>query len=362
MPAKAPTTAPAAWQKANSASSSAQGPVPASLEGCVERLRASIREARPVALACQPSLEGVLAGVGVTYLAHAKSGQARLASARGLQPALGEAVVALPAIDDGVVAFSRRVLLGFARHVRHECRRRKAGACPPTCGVSCLQRLVLATASDDPTMPEVVHRYMRLGFAEGPRVHDMIADPRVAAYDDLARYVSGECEHTRQFVRFSHMADGSFAASYMPSANTIPLTADHFARRMLTERFVLVDPRHRVAAFHEADERTSRLVTLDATLARGLAERHDLADDERYVRAMWQRFYQGSSLPGRDRAQRGYDLRTKWMPQRLWGGLTELGPGQAADAAPIRYAGTPDLTALQGQSHPKPEHGLVGGA
>ena len=317
--------------------------MPACLQASVEQLCAFIREARPAVVACEPSLEGVLAGVGITYLAHARAGQIRLASSRGLQPALGEGVVSLPAPSEEVVAFARRVLLGFARHVRRDCRRRRKGVCPPTCSVSCLQRLMLASASDDPTMPETVHQYLRLGFAVGPRVHDMIADPRVATYDSLARHVSGECEHTRQFVRFSHMADGSFAASYTPGANTIPLTADHFAQRMLTERFVLVDPRHRVAAFHEAGERACQLVTLDAPLARNLAERHDLADDEHYVRAMWQRFYQGTSLPGRDRAQRGYDLRTKWMPQRLWTGLTELGPERASMTTPARYAGEHDL-------------------
>ena len=305
--------------------------------------------ARPVVVACDPAMEGVLAGVGVTYLAHAQPGQVRLASAQGLQPALGEAVVRLPpSSDDEVVAFARRVLLGYARHVRDRCSRMRGGTCPATCSVSCLRRLTLATASDDPAMPEVVHQYLRLGFAVGARVHDMVAEPRVVAYNDLARYVSTECEHTRQFVRFSHMADGSFSAVYLPNANTVPLTADHFARRMLTERFVLVDPRHRVAAFHEADRRTCQLVALDAALARGLAERYDLADDECYVRSMWQRFYRGTSVPGRDRAQRGYDLRTKWMPQRLWSGLTELDrrEGHGGLQVPDRYRDASDCGRL----------------
>lgn len=173
-------------------------------------------------------------------------------------------------------------------------------------------------------MPEIVHRYLRLGFSVGPRVREMIADPRVAAFDGLARYVLNECEHTRQFVRFSHMSDGSYVASFSPKANTIPLTASHFAARMGTERFCLVDPMHQVAAFHEEGHKTCTLVSLDARLAQSLTNRHDLADDEPYVRAMWQRFYRGTGIPGRGRAERGYDLRMHWMPKRLWNGLSEL--------------------------------------
>ena len=294
-------------------------------------------------LACDGSLEGVLAATGVTYLAHVHEGEARLALTKGLQPRLGEAVVRVPAdTHDETVSFARRVLEGFGRRVTHGCRRVRDGRCPSTCDGDCVRRLVFVTASDEPGMPEIAYRYLRLGFAEGPRVRTLISDSRVAAFHDLARSVLGECEHTRQFVRFSHMADGSFVASFSPKANTIPLTASHFAARMGTERFCLVDPRHRIAAFHEAGQRGCELVRLDAALAADIATRTDFADDEPYVRAMWQRFYVGTTTPGRDRSQRGYDLRTKWMPQRLWQGLVELGEERGV-SVPARYAGTTTL-------------------
>jgi probable DNA metabolism protein len=187
-------------------------------------------------------------------------------------------------------------------------------------------------------MPEIAYRYLRLGFSAGAKVRTMIADPRVAAFHDLARSVLSECEHTRQFVRFSHMADGSYVASFSPKANTVPLTSSHFAARMGTERFCLVDPRHGVAAFHEAGQHGCEIALLDKALAADLAGRRDFADDEAYVRAMWQRFYAQTTTPGRDRSQRGYDLRMKWMPQRLWGGLTELDELQGEpERVPARY-------------------------
>ena len=55
-----------------------------------------------------------------------------------------------------------------------------------------------------------------------------------ALTDDLARHVLGECEHTRQFVRFSHMADGSYAASFSPGANTIPRSEEASSSKSLS--------------------------------------------------------------------------------------------------------------------------------
>lgn len=302
-------------------------------------------------------MEGVLAATGIAYLARVQEGQLRLCSVKAVQPRLGELVVQVPsAREDSTVVFARRVLQGFANKVVSRCGRRRQGACPANCSQACVQRLVYATASDDPDMPEVVYQYLRLGFSAGGRVRELIAEPRVVAFHDLARKTLCECERTRQFVRFSHLSDGSFVASFSPTANTVPLVAQHFANRMGPERFCLVDPRHNMAAFHEAGERHCRVVSLDGPLAQELASRNDLAGDEAYVRAMWQRFYRGTSLPGRDRSQRGYDLRVSWMPLRLWDGLTELGiTDNDTLQIPARYKGAETLEKKESLSFPESE-------
>ena len=295
-------------------------------------------------MACEPTLEGVLVATGLSYLAHAMPDRIRLASCHHLQAQLGEEVVEVGSSSEGEVAFGRRVLAGFSRRVTQGCRRRrKTGGCSADCDNACVRRLVIAAASDDESMPDVVYRYLRLGFDVGPKVRNLIADPRVAAFNDIARYVLGECEHTQQFVRFSHMSDGSYFATFSPNANTIPFTAAHFAARMGPQRFCLVDPKHCIAAFHGEGERRCTITLLDRRLANELASRNDIADDEHYVREMWRRFYGGTTTPGRERSQRGYDLRASWMPLRLWAGLTELEPSGVEGDVPLlipdRYAG-----------------------
>lgn len=281
-----------------------------------------------VLLACEPTAEGIVASVGAGYLAHVREAQLELCRADGCQPRLGQ--VALGPLDDSsdeVVALSRRVLAGFRRRAGRECAR----------------RAVLACASDEGCAPEAVHRYLRLGFSRPWELHARATDKRVLAVDDLARHVLGEVERTRQFVRFSHLADGSWVAAFEPAASTVPLVAGHFVRRMGTERFCLVDPRHRMAAFHEARSPRCAVVRLDEALCQRLLEleTEGLAEDERYVRALWRRFFDHVSLPGRGPGERGYDLQSRHVPARLRGRMAEFDPRPAdpGGAAPERYAG-----------------------
>lgn len=293
-----------------------------------------------VLLPCRPSAEGVVASVGAGYLARVREGDLELCRLDRCQPRIGQVVVgALDDASDEVVALSRRVLGAFARATGRECAR----------------RALLACASDDPGAPEAVHRYLRLGFSQPRELHARATDARVLAVDELARRVLGEVERTRQFARFSHLADGSWLAVVGPAADTVPLVARHFARRMGPERFCLVDPRHRSAAFHEAHAGGCAVVRLDEGLARRLVEREaeDLAADERYVRALWGRFYDRVSLPGRGAHERGYDLRSVHVPARHRARLPELDPRtrEAPGPAPRRYGpATPPDAGLEAPS------------
>ncbi|MDY3970312.1 MAG: TIGR03915 family putative DNA repair protein [Atopobiaceae bacterium] len=265
-----------------------------------------------VVVCCERTAESVLAAIGVTYLSHADPHRARLVATDEAQARIGEKVIALGDEDDGsVVALAKRVYAGFER----------------SCGTTCARRVVLACAADESGMPEAVHRYLRLGFTEGKRLYEDVGAPEALAFAKLVQRVSSECEHTRQFVRFARLPDGTFVSVFEPNENTLPLVCRHFARRMKEDRFVIVDPRHLVAIFHEPGDATCAVVGLDEETAAMLASRVDETDErERLVQALWQRFYRAMELPGRGVTNRGYDLRASWMPKRFWHGLPELDP------------------------------------
>lgn len=306
----------------------------------MELTRACAR-GRSALLSCEPTLEGVLGAVGVAYLARVDEEHVRLVSSTCAQPRLDENVVGPYAVDDRMLALSGRVWRGLFKKVAGGCPRAREGRCPGTCEGSCVSKIAYACAADDPSVPEAVHRYVRLAFKAGSAVANMPSHPAVVKIDSLARLVVNECERTRQFTRFSLLADGSYLASFRPKANTVPLVAGYFAKRMAPERFCLVDPVHCTAALHEAKARECQIVRLDQTLANELAARDDFSSDEQYVRAMWKRLYDGLTLEGRGKDERGYDLRASWMPKRFWGGLFELDPRSAnpGSQVPKRYAG-----------------------
>jgi probable DNA metabolism protein len=336
MPEEAATTKLVARQRDRRPSSEGPvAPLSETLAACGALAGADAEGARTV-LACEPTSEGVLSAVGATYLAHADPARLRLAGASALQPALGERVVHVP-VDEGLAL---RVFDGLEQRCTRGCPKARRGRCAGGCSGACVRRVAFACASDDPAMPDVVLRYVRLAFEEGPRVGDLISHPAVATMADLARSVANECEHTRQFVRFSRLEDGTFRSVFRPAADTLPLTAGYFSARMGTERFYMVDPVHRTAVLHEPGRR-AQVTRLDETLAAELAEQGDLAEDERYVRAMWHALYDALELEGRDAFCRGYDLRMSWMPKRFWAGLPEMGPESASyeGEIPARYAG-----------------------
>ena len=301
----------------------------------ISELAMLTREDSPGVIACEGTAEGVLAGVGLGYLAHANPALIRLAAASSCQPTLEEAIVGCPSD----VELARRVYDGFERTVVRGCSRGVRGACPGGCSGGCGRKVLLAAAVDDPDMPETIHRYLRVAFARGPQVRSMIAHPDVAPFLRLAQYATYECERVRQFARFSHMSDDSFVGTVRPRADVLPFVAGYFVARMSTERFCLVDVIHQTAVFHETSH--TNIVRLSQADAEALSHRTDLAEDERYIQAMWKRFYDGLELQGRGRDDRGYDLRQQFMPRRVWDGMPEFDvrnddPGPLV---PSRYAG-----------------------
>ncbi|MEY8436384.1 TIGR03915 family putative DNA repair protein [Atopobiaceae bacterium 24-176] len=272
----------------------------------------------PLCLSCEPSAEGVLTAVGATYLARLRPDAVRLQAQGPGQARLGEAVVAV----ETQPALAQRVLDGFL------------SATAPLASGRSMPRYVrsprhlvslVASMVDEPDMAEALHRYVRGGFSWGARVGSHNSDPAIARAEELATAASAECEHARQFIRFSRISTGEYLAVFRPKADVVPLVAGHFRRRMGTERFCIVDPSHGSAVLY-AENRLA-LVKLDRRASQeACAQLESLHREEAYIRALWKGFYDAVSLPGRGKEQRGYDLRLKFMPKRLWQGLPELDP------------------------------------
>ena len=264
----------------------------------MERMASALAETARrygVLLACEPVAESIVASVGVGYLAHLGEGRLELCRVDCCRPHPGQVVLGpLDAASAGAASLTKRVLEGFRRKTGHECARRAALAC----------------ASDESCAPEAVHRYLRLGFSQPWEVRPGTTDKRALAVDELSCVVLRELESARQLTRFSRLVDSSLVAVIEPVANIVPLLSARYARLLGSERFCLADPRHRIAAFHEARAARCVLVGLDGWLSERLTdlETERLAEDGRLLRSLWKRFHDHVALSGRD-------LQTRFVPK-----------------------------------------------
>lgn len=281
----------------------------------MDSLKTLAVQGQHLCLGCVSSAEGILTAVGALYLAHIPEEHARL-----IIPATGQArldEIYLPTPCDTTLAMY--VVEGFVR---------------ATFGAKGMPQYVrdpktmvsyIAAQVQDPSMPDILHHYVRCGFAFGKKIGTHGSDPAIAEAETLATSTASEAEHLRQFVRFSRLADGSFFALFRPKADVVPLSAGYFKRRMGEERFCLLDPVHGSAALY--GDHHLGIMKLDPHEAEHLASQITLlAQDELYVRALWKGFYDAVTLPNRTETYRGYDLRQQFMPQRLWTYLPELDP------------------------------------
>lgn len=192
-----------------------------------------------------------------------------------------------------------------------------------------------ASAADDPDTGTIVYRFIRYALAspyakqcagcalkptctspcgrpKGAHVLDEWSNPQVGPMLALQRYVSGEAERMRQFIRFEHTADDFWFARCNPNAAVVPLVMGHFAARFNTQRFVIYDENHDMAGISEGGK--WRLVATDSVTV------PEPAEDEAAMKLAWKKFYRSLSVECRYNPE----LRRHFMPERLWRNITEM--------------------------------------
>ncbi|NHM15926.1 DUF4130 domain-containing protein [Eggerthellaceae bacterium zg-887] len=159
-----------------------------------------------------------------------------------------------------------------------------------------------------------------------------LSHPHVGAVARLDRAVMNERHRMKQFIRFEHAEGDVYFARCNPKANVLPLVIDWFAARFNTQRFVIYDENHHVAALFDGTRST--FVRTDDLPVPAAAE------DETVMRKAWKTFYAVASIEARYHPE----LRVSFMPKRLWKNILEVAePLDYEPARMRRLAGdTPD--------------------
>ena len=146
-----------------------------------------------------------------------------------------------------------------------------------------------------------------------------ITHPDVEPLFKIARSVSQEAEHIRQFARFEHIVTDEvdfWLAKINPRDSVIPLVMSHFVERFNIQAFMIYDEIHELIGVYDGN---SQFYVKPDSVAKLLGLR-TFTKEEATMQSAWKRFYQVLSVESRYNPE----LRRQLMPKRFWKNLTEM--------------------------------------
>lgn len=166
--------------------------------------------------------------------------------------------------------------------------------------------------------------FIRLGFARGKSVCELLTDPTVHALQKAVLFLKRESHLYREFIRFSEN-DKGLVSVIEPKNRVLPTIAPHFCDRFHNELFVIYDKTHRSALIHKPPRWA-------------IADLEDFiepeADEtEQFYRELWGIYFDAIAIRERINPR----CQMTHMPKRYWKHMTEMqAPPTARTAAPAR--------------------------
>lgn len=145
---------------------------------------------------------------------------------------------------------------------------------------------------------DVVYHFIVKLLKYGGDVLYNIGDEVVSRIFDFNRNVSREAHHFLGFLRFEEAKDGILYAVYNPKNKITMIVAEHFADRLNTERFVIIDTVHNDVAFYTPETGvymgTIAEEDIDTVLNKKSEDRFE---------SMWKVFFEHISIKERENKQ-----------------------------------------------------------
>ncbi len=100
---------------------------------------------------------------------------------------------------------------------------------------------------------QAIYNFLRVGFAYGGKVLNNYTNPYVMRILELRRRVGNESNHFREFVRFQSLNNQVYVSHLEPKSDIIMLVGQHFADRMPSEHWMIIDDNRKTACVHPKD-------------------------------------------------------------------------------------------------------------
>lgn len=171
-------------------------------------------------------------------------------------------------------------------------------------GTEAMHFIEYGTLSTDEDALDVIYRFMISGFKIGHGITNALTELAVVRLMEIKRNVENEAHLFKEFLRFSSVNDMIYVAHIEPKCNVVEVVGRHFADRMPSEHFMIVDDTRTLAFVHPKDsECYLQYLTPEELTA---IKRTDLVRDD--YSSMWKTFFDTIAIKERinPRCQRNH--------------------------------------------------------
>lgn len=175
------------------------------------------------------------------------------------------------------------------------------------------RQMYLAAMSFENDRLDAIYRFLVRGFACGRGVTDMFFCPEVMRVLELSRKAGNEANFFREFTRFTSVDGRVYVSHIEPKCNVTAVVAQHFADRMPSEHWMIIDDGRRIAAVHPKDERfyMTRLSEEEFLRLRATEAKRDLYTD------LWKEFFAAIGIEARKNEKCQRNMMPLWYRKHM---------------------------------------------
>lgn len=155
---------------------------------------------------------------------------------------------------------------------------------------------------------DAIYRFLLLGFAYGREITKMLTQAPVMRILELSRKVSNEAHYFREFTRFTSVDRKVYISHIEPKCNVLAMAATHFADRMPSEYWIMIDDNRSLAAVHPRNEEFY-LTTLSEY---ELAYFKDIEKERDEFTELWQEFFNTIGIEARKNPKCQRNMMPLW--------------------------------------------------
>ncbi|MBQ5734174.1 MAG: TIGR03915 family putative DNA repair protein [Lachnospiraceae bacterium] len=156
---------------------------------------------------------------------------------------------------------------------------------------------------------DAVYRFLIKAFKIGADIMYQYNIPEVARILELRRNVGNEAHYFREFARFNSIDNRLYICHLEPKNNITEIVANHFADRMPSENWMIIDDNRKTAVVHAADCENYIRILSDDEMEK--LKKTELVSDE--YTDMWRAFFDAIAIKERTNYRCQRNMMPLWM-------------------------------------------------